>query len=79
MTNVRIAILIIIIVFTLAIKMMGAIMFTTLSSKVAPGDFHFLLEEEKFKTHCKIEFTYASHCDSKNLTPRNMLKKFFDS
>ena len=25
-------------------------------------------------THCKIEFTYASHCVSKNLTPRRMLK-----
>ena len=26
-------------------------------------------------THCKIEFTYVSHCVSKNLTPRRMLKK----
>ena len=26
-------------------------------------------------TQCKIEFTYASHCISKNLTPRKMLKK----
>ena len=25
-------------------------------------------------TQCKIEFTYASHCVSKNLTPRRMLK-----
>ena len=28
-------------------------------------------------TRCKIEFTYASHCVSKNLTPRRMLKKCF--
>ena len=28
----------------------------------------------KHKTQCKIEFTYASHCVSKNLTPRRMLK-----
>ena len=28
-------------------------------------------------TQCKIEFTYASHCVSKNLTPRRMLKKCF--
>ena len=27
------------------------------------------------KTQCKIKFTYASHCISKNLTPRRMLKK----
>ena len=26
---------------------------------------------------CKIEFTYASHCVSKNVTPRRMLKKNF--
>ena len=26
-------------------------------------------------TQCKIEFTYASHCVTKNLTPRRMLKK----
>ena len=29
------------------------------------------------KTQCKIEFTYASHCVSKNLTPRRMLKTSF--
>ena len=29
----------------------------------------------KIMTQCKIEFTYASHCDSKNLMPRRMLKK----
>ena len=28
-------------------------------------------------THCKIEFTYAPHCVSKNLTPRRMLKTSF--
>ena len=28
-------------------------------------------------TQCKIEFTYASHCVSKNLTPRRMLKTSF--
>ena len=28
-------------------------------------------------TQCKIEFTYASHCVSKNMTPRRMLKKCF--
>ena len=28
-------------------------------------------------TQCKIEFTYASHCASKNLTPRRMLKTSF--
>ena len=28
-------------------------------------------------TQCKIEFTYASHCVSKNLTPCRMLKKCF--
>ena len=28
-------------------------------------------------TQCKIEFTYASHCISKNLTPRRMLKNSF--
>ena len=27
------------------------------------------------KTQCNIEFTYASHCVSKNLTNRRMLKK----
>ena len=26
-------------------------------------------------TQCKIEFTYASHCVSKNMTPHRMLKK----
>ena len=26
-------------------------------------------------TQCKIEFTYASHCVSKNLTSRRMLRK----
>ena len=26
-------------------------------------------------TQCKIEFAYASHCISKNLTPGRMLKK----
>ena len=26
-------------------------------------------------TQCKIEFTYASHSVSKNLTPRTILKK----
>ena len=26
---------------------------------------------------CKIELTYTSHCVSKNLTPRRMLKKCF--
>ena len=25
--------------------------------------------------HCKIKFTYASDCVSKNVTPRRMLKK----
>ena len=40
MMNIRIAILIIIIVFNLTIKM-GAIVFTILSSKVAPDNFHF--------------------------------------
>ena len=29
------------------------------------------------KTQCKIELTYASHCVSKNLTPRRMLEKSF--
>ena len=28
-------------------------------------------------TQCKIKFTNASHCVSKNLTPRRMLKKCF--
>ena len=28
-------------------------------------------------TPCKIEFTYASHCVSKNVTPRRMLKICF--
>ena len=28
-------------------------------------------------TQCKIEFTYASHCVSKNLTPRRVLKTSF--
>ena len=28
-------------------------------------------------TQCKIEFTYASHCVSKDLTPRRMLKTSF--
>ena len=28
-------------------------------------------------TQCKIEFTYASHCVGKNLTPRRMLKNSF--
>ena len=31
--------------------------------------------EKEDMTHCKIEFTYVSHCVSKNLTPRRMLKK----
>ena len=26
-------------------------------------------------TQCKIEFTYASHCVSKNVMPRRMLRK----
>ena len=29
------------------------------------------------KTQCKIEFTYASHCVNKNVTPPRMLKKCF--
>ena len=33
--------------------------------------------EENIRTQCKIEFTYASHCVSKNLTPRRMLKNSF--
>ena len=28
-------------------------------------------------TQYKNEFTYASHCVSKNVTPRRMLKKYF--
>ena len=39
MMNIRIAILIIIIVFNLTIKMMGIIVFTIPSSKVAPDNF----------------------------------------
>ena len=33
--------------------------------------------EENIRTQCKIEFTYASHCVSKNLTPHRMLKTSF--
>ena len=29
------------------------------------------------RTQCKIEITYASHCVSKNLTPRTVLKTAF--
>ena len=29
------------------------------------------------RTQCKIEFTYASHCGSKTLTPRRMVKTSF--
>ena len=29
------------------------------------------------KTQCKMEFTYASHCVSRNLKPQRMLKKCF--
>ena len=28
-------------------------------------------------TQCKIEFTYASHCVSKNVTPRRIPEKMF--
>ena len=28
------------------------------------------------RTQCKIEFTYASHCVSKNMTPRRMFKTY---
>ena len=31
----------------------------------------------EYMTQCKIEFTYAPHCVSKNVTPRRMLKKCF--
>ena len=31
----------------------------------------------KTQCKCKIEFTYASHCVGKNLTPSRMLKKYF--
>ena len=36
-----------------------------------------MLSSHHVKTQCKIEFTYASHCVSKNVTPRRMLKKCF--
>ena len=38
-----------------------------------------LFAGELFKTQCKIEFTYASHCVSKNVMPRRMLKNVFIS
>ena len=43
---------------------------------------HGALENEHkrcfcYKMQCKIEFLYASHCVSKNLTPRRMLKTSF--
>ena len=31
----------------------------------------------EYMTQCKIEFTYAPQCVSKNVTPRRMLKKCF--
>ena len=36
-----------------------------------------LRPHELFRTQCKIEFTDASHCVSKNVTPRRMLKNCF--
>ena len=34
-----------------------------------------IMRTKMVMTQCKIEFTYASHCVSKNVTPRRMLKK----
>ena len=44
-----------------------------------PSPIHptFCWSPLSYMTHCKIDFTYASHCVSKNLTPRRMLKTSF--
>ena len=42
-----------------------------------PCFFYFSIYLHEHKTQCKIEFTYASHSVSKNLTLRRMLKNSF--
>ena len=45
--------------------------------RVLENDWAFSDKGRAGMTQCKIEFTYASHCVSKNMTPRRMLKKCF--